>query len=226
MGMESWISRDNPAYTRSLVAEYSSFYQSGVKFTWTPASAVTVQMDIVNGWQNISENNTGKGVGARIDWTATEGATLSYYNLFSDEAGSELRTFTGVGAKVVRGGWTLLGQADAGLQAHAASATSSWCGAMAPARRQVTPTVALVGRVERYVDDDQAVMGTGSVGDTTNPAFHGNGASFGLDVSPSLRVLWRTEVHGFGNRDAVFPNGASAPRLSSGFAVTSLAVTF
>jgi hypothetical protein len=226
MGMESWISRDNPTYTRSLVAECSPYYQSGVKFTWTPSGAVTAQLDIVNGWQNISENNTGKGVGARIDWTAAEGVTLSYYNVFSDEAGSQLRTFNGAGAKVVRGAWTLMGQADAGSQAHTASSTSSWYGVMALARRQVTPTVAIVGRVERFVDDDQVVMATGSTGDEANPAFHGNGASFGIDVNPSTRVAWRTEVRGFGNRDAVFPNGRSSARAAGGFAVTSLAVTF
>ena len=226
MGMESWISRDNPTYTRSLVAEYSPYYQSGVKFTWTPSATVTAQLDVVNGWQNISENNTGKGVGARLDWIAAEGTTLSYYNFFSDEAGSQLRTFNGVGAKLTRGAWTLLGQADAGSQAHASSSASSWYGLMALARRQVSPTIAVVGRVERFVDDDQVVMGTGSIGAAANPAFHGNGASFGIDVVPSSRVLWRTEVRGFGNRGAVFPNGTSASRSTGGFAVTSLAVTF
>jgi len=70
------------------------------------------------------------------------------------------------------------------------------------------------------------VLATGSVGGTANPAFHGNGASFGIAVSASSRALWRTELRGFGNRDAVFPNGSSAARSTGGFAVTSLAVTF
>lgn len=33
VGMEGWVSRDNPTYTRSLVADYSPYYQSGVKAT-------------------------------------------------------------------------------------------------------------------------------------------------------------------------------------------------
>ncbi|MHB1310642.1 MAG: porin [Gemmatimonadaceae bacterium] len=226
MGMESWISRDNPTYTRSLVAEYSPYYQSGVKFTWTPSDQVTAQLDVVNGWQNISENNSGKGVGARVDWAPVEGTTLSYYNFLSDESGSQLRTFNGVGARVVRGAWTLMGQADAGRQAHAATSSSSWYGLMALARYQVSPVAAINGRLERFVDDDQVVLATGSVGATANPAFHGHGASFGIDVAASSRALWRTELRGFGNRGAVFPNGTSAARSTGGFAVTSLAVTF
>ena len=60
-----------------------------------------------------------------------------------------------------------------------------------------------------------------------NAAFRGNGASIGLDVSPFSRVLFRTELRGFQNRDAVFPDGANAnPRKTDAFAVTSLALTF
>ena len=63
-----------------------------------------------------------------------------------------------------------------------------------------------------------------------NPAFRGNGASLGVDVAPvpgSARVLWRTEVRGFRTRDAVFPDGPDGrPRRDTGFAVTSLALTF
>lgn len=226
MGMEGWVSRDNPTYSRSLVADYSPYYQSGVKVTWTPSGALTAQLDVVNGWQNISENNSGKGVGARFDWTPRAGATLSYYNFFSDEDGAQLRTFNGVGAKVVLGAWTFMGQADAGSQAHQVGAPSDWYGLMALARRQVSRRAALVARVERFVDDDQVVLATGTVGSTPNPAFHGSGFSLGLDVASTPRALWRTEVRGFLNNHAVFPGGTGAPRSDGGFAVTSLAVTF
>ena len=226
MGVEGWISRDNPSYSRSLVSDYSPYYQSGVKLTWTPTSALTAQLDVVNGWQNISENNSGKGVGTRLDWTPRDGMTLSYYNFFSDEAGSQLRSFNGVDAKIARGAWTVVGEADVGSQSHRGSASSDWYGLMALVRRQVSPHTALIARVERFVDDDQVVIATGMVGTTPNPPFHGNGASFGVDVSPAPRVLWRTEVRGFHNQQAVFPDGTGAPRRSGGFAVTSLAVTF
>jgi len=126
----------------------------------------------------------------------------------------------------VRGAWTLMGQADVGSQAHSTASASSWYGLLALVRRRVTPTVAVVGRVERFVDDDQVVLTTGSVGEKANPAFHGNGASLGIDVNPAPRVLWRTEVRGFATRDPVFANGVGAPRASDGFVVTSLAVTF
>ncbi len=233
MGMESWASRDNPTYTRSLVAEYSPYYQSGVKFTWSPSAQVTAQLDIVNGWQNISENNTGKAAGVRVDFAATPNSTISYYNLFSNEAGSRLRIFNGIGAKHTSGKLTLLGEFDAGSQSRPsnASGSSTWYGWAAIARVQAAPTVALVARIEAYTDRDQVIIATGTrlagASVVGNPAFRGTGTSVGVDVAPYARVLWRTEIRGWQNADAVFPDGtASAPKKQSVFAVTSLALSF
>ena len=73
IGQESWISRDNPTYTRSFTAEYTPYYSSGVKLTWAASPKVTAQLHLLNGWQNISENNERKAVGARVDWTSARG---------------------------------------------------------------------------------------------------------------------------------------------------------
>ncbi len=232
MGMESWASKDNPTYTRSLVAEYSPYYQSGVKATWTPTAKLTAQLDVVNGWQNISENNSSKGAGIRLDFAANANSTISYYNFFSDEAGSKLRTFNGVGVKQTSGKLTLLGQVDVGTQAQSAGAngTATWYGWTAVAKVQSTPTVAFVVRAEGYEDKDQVIIATGSVAGLNampNPAFRAIGGSVGIDVTPYARIAWRSEVRGWLNRSAVFPDGTSkTPSKSSTVAVTSLSLIF
>jgi hypothetical protein len=229
MGMEGWVSRDNPTYTRSLVAEYSPYYQSGAKLTWAASPKLTAQLDVVNGWQNISENNSGKGAGIRLDLTPTSTTTVSYYNFFSDEAGNRLRTFNGVGAKVTSGRMTVLGEFDLGTQGKSASdnGSASWYGFTAVARAQLTSALGLSGRLERYDDKDQVIIGTGVDDGTSNGAFRANGGSIGLDVSPQARVLWRTELRGFGNKSAIFPDGKSGtPQKDNAFVVSSLAVTF
>jgi hypothetical protein len=222
MGMESWISRDNPTYTRSLVAEYSPYYQSGAKVTWA-SGKVTAQLDVVNGWQNISENNTGKGAGIRLDYAANSSSTLSYYNFFSDEAGNLLRTFNGIGAKIGTGAWTFLLQGDVGTQDGAAGADgSTWWGAVGIARYQINGRVAVSGRVEGYNDEDGVIVVTG----VPASPFKTLGGSIGLDVVPVPRTLWRTELRGWNNDTAIFPDGAGGPKKADAFVVTSLAVTF
>ena len=229
LGREGWVSRDDPVYTRSLVADYSPYYQSGVKLTWTPTPRLIAQLDVVNGWQNVSENNTGKGAGVRLDYALTPGATASYYNFFSDETGNRLRTFNGVGARATVGPATLLGEVDVGTQARssASGGTATWYGYTALARVALWRSVALSGRVERYDDRDQVIVATGSAAPgVANGPFRAHGASVGLDVTPQRRVLWRTELRGFRNRTAIFPNGPrGAPKRTSAFAVSSLALT-
>jgi hypothetical protein len=228
MGMESWVSRDNPTYTRSLVAEYSPYYSAGVKATWQATPRLALRLDVVNGWQNISETNTDKGAGGRLDFTPAPGTTLSYYNYFGSEVGGRLRIFNGVGVKasptpVLQ----LLGQFDVGSQEREGDGggRSTWYGFTAIGRVRVTPAVALSGRLERFDDGDQVLIATGS----GSPAFRANGGSVGVDVSPQPRVLWRTEVRAFSGKDPVFPDRSDdGPGLSksSALVVSSLALTF
>ena len=229
MGMEGWASRDNPTYSRSLVADYSPYYQSGAKITWAATPKFTAQLDIVNGWQNISENNQGKGAGVRLDYAITPTGTISYYNLVSQEAGTKLRIFNGVGAKVTRGATTFLGEFDAGTQDNSGTngSRANWYGATAIVRQQVTSTTALSVRVERYDDKNQVIIATGAVGTDANPAFRANGASVGADWSPQARFTWRTELRAFQNDNGIFPGGTSLTRSKHDvFAVSSLALTF
>ncbi len=229
MGTESWVSRDNPTYTRSLVGEYSPYYQSGVKLTWAASPKLTAQLDVVNGWQNISENNRGKGAGVRLDYVPVSGTTLSYYNLFTQEAGTKLRTFNGVGAKATHGRFTTLGQFDVGTQANSDSSggRAMWYGFTAIARAQMNAKLAVSARVERFDDKSQVVLSTGSRNEIPNAAFRGNGASFGLDWSPQSQLLWRTEMRGFSNDRALFDHpGRGTPGKRDVFVVTSLALSF
>lgn len=230
IGMEGWISRDNPTYTRSLVAEYSPYYQTGVRAIWTPTATLTARVDVVNGWQNISENNSGKGAGARVDYAFVPNVTVSYYNLFTDESGNRLRTLNGVGGKASVGRVTLLGELDRGTQAKsdANGERASWVGFTMVAKAQASARVAFSTRVERFVDDDQIVISTGIRDDgTANPAFRGNSASVGVDVTPAPRLLWRWELRGFQNARALFPDGdSSRPSRRSVLAVSSVSLTF
>jgi len=223
MGLEGWASKDNATYTRSLVGDYSPYYSSGARAIWQASPQLAVRVDLVNGWQNISETNTDKGVGLRLDYTVNPAVGVSYYNFFNNEVGGRLRTFNGVDGKVTAGATTLLGEVDYGnLGATSRGGrSSSWWGFTAIAREQVMPKVALIGRIERYDDKDQVNIVTG-----LSDPFRGNGASAGVDVSPQPRLAWRTEVRGFFAGAPIFPDGKGAPRKTGGFVVTSLALAF
>lgn len=222
-GMEGWVSKDNPTYSRSLVADYSPYYSSGVRGTWQATPKLAVRLDVVNGWQNISETNTDKGVGVRFDYVPSAPLTVSYYNLFNTEAGSRVRVFNGLGAKLSTSQTTLLGEVDYGTlgAGSAGGSSATWWGFTAVAKQRVAPKMALVGRIERYSDPEQVNIVTGLLA-----SFVGNSASIGVDVAPQSRVLWRTEIRGFFADQLIFPNEGKSPRKNDGFIVTSLSLAF
>ncbi|MBK8060014.1 MAG: porin [Gemmatimonadetes bacterium] len=224
IGSESWISRDNLTYTRSLIADYSPYYQSGVKLTWQATPSLTAQVNVVNGWQNISETNRHKAIGGRLDWAASPKVTLSAYNLIGNETpdsvDAQLRIFQGGSVKLVANDkLTLMGTFDFGMQDLVAE-TGRWYGTSLIARVQATSTTALVARVERYADPKQVIIVTGGA-----DAFKANGGSFGVDVTPAPKVLWRTELRALAGSNAVFPRRDGTAK-SNAFIVSSLALTF
>lgn len=216
IGSESWISADNPTYTRSLPSEMAPYYQAGVRGTWQATPTLSAQLVVMNGWQRINENNGSKAAGLRVDWTATPELTLSYSNYF---AGREAHGATGVqgwrtlhdvNARWSRGPTTVVATADLGTQAG-----ETWYAASLLGRWWVTPSVGINGRVERFDDRDGVIV-----------PLRTNGASVGVDVA-SGPALWRTELRAFfGSPDEVFPERESATGLSKSNAalVTSLSV--
>jgi len=229
IGNEAWISRDNWTYSRSFVAEYTPYYETGVRAVWQATPTFTVTGVVVNGWQNISETNSDKAVGLRLDYALSPTVTVSYDNFFGNEqpdtARSRLRIFNEALLKAqVTSAFGIELTADYGLQRRAVGDGNDqfYIGAII-GRYTLNPKVSLNGRVE-YFSDRGSVL-------TTVPAgadgFRSGGASIGVDVAPQSRLLWRTELRGFNARDHVFPNRSTTDPFSKndGFVVTSLALT-
>jgi hypothetical protein len=223
LGLEGWSSADNPTYTRSLVADYSPYYLSGVRLTWAPSPQWTAQLHAVNGWQNISENNRNTSFGARVDYVASPALTLSYANFVGNEQQRDfpraIRIFNQVMAKgTLRTGTQWQGQVDVGHQGE-----SNWYGLVAIARHPITSRVAVVGRLERFADPDQVVLPSSSLAG----GFEGNGASAGVDVTLGDGVLWRSELRGIRTSRPLFLDSrASRASRDNQLLVTSLSLAF
>jgi hypothetical protein len=228
-GFEGWITRDNLAYSRSLIADFSPYYEAGVKFTWTPSPAVTAQLDILNGWQNISDYNTPPAVGIRIDYVASPYLTFSYDNFFGDVAPDTLlaqyRLYHDFILQLTpSSSWQLAGTFSLGTQSRSASGgkTAMWYGFSVFAKYWVNSHMGLVARLERYADPDQVIVQTGLPN-----AFRTNGGSLGLDILPVPGLMWRTELRGFLSDAQVWPlHKIGDFGNNNWFAVTSLALTF
>lgn len=230
IGNEGFVSRDNWNYSRSLVADYTPYYEAGIRAVWQTTPKLTTTFVVLNGWQNISENNSDKAVGLRLDYTPVSRVTLSYDNFVGNEqpasTPSRLRVFNEAIAKVqLTDAFGVAATYDYGVQKRASTSAGhdTWHGGVLQGRYQATPTVALNGRVEYFGDPGQVLVTVPS----NATSFRTAGASIGVDLSPQPRVLWRTELRGFSARTPVFPDPtAGTLSKSDSFAVTSLALTF
>jgi len=228
-GFEGWISRDNLSYSRSLIADFSPYYETGVKLTWAASSVVTAQFVLVNGWQNISNYNTPPAAGVRVDYAVSPRVTLSYDNFVgnvaADSLAAQLRFYQDFMAQYNPSSrWQFAAAAAYGVQTRstASGATATWYGASLFAKYHPTPRVGVVARLERFADPDQVIVRTG-----LPTSFQTNGASLGLDIALTASLLWRTEVRAFGSRGAVWPaNRAGRYTPDDAVAVTSLSLRY
>jgi hypothetical protein len=226
-GAENWISRDNPVYTRSLIADNSPYYESGVRLAWQARPSLQLQAHVINGWQNISETNQDKALAVRVDWTPTPALTLTYDSFRGNEqpdsvAGRVRQFHEGIAKLAIDARTSLAASFDYGRQQRGnAAGASSWRGYALLLRRELTKTVGLGARIEGYSDPEQVIVSTGQgVGARIT------GGSLNADVRLHPRALWRTEWRALGARDAVFPAGATRVVRTNAALVSSVALTF
>ena len=224
IGLESWISRDNWTYTRSLCSDFSPYYQTGVKATLQASPKLTLQLHVLNGWQNIAETNNNKALGLQAALMPSEKISLTYNNFIgneqSDSLASRTRFFNDVVLKFsLSPSFQIAGMFDLGLEEKpAGSENSIWYAAMLLGRFQVTPSLALTARVEYYSDKDQVIVKTG-----TPNGVQTYGGSLTADVTIAPNLIWRIEGRLLSNKDGIYPtNEVAKSSKTNGFVVTSL----
>lgn len=231
VGAESWISNNNLTLTRSLVADYSPYYLSGIKMTHLVNEALTLQLLVTNGWQNISENNTDKNVGTGIEYS-WDRISLAYNTLIGNEVSPDLNgaprkgEFRHFHNFILRSKnsekleWAA--QFDIGFQQEPSSSKySQWLGASLMGRYQIAEGQKISLRLEHFKDSDQIVLVT-----NRPENFNAVGGSLGFDQTLEYNLLWRTELRYLVADGDVFPKNTSDFSKDNLTATTSLALSF
>jgi hypothetical protein len=227
-GAESWISRDNWTYTRSLIADNSPYYEAGVRATWQATSNVEAQLHVLNGWQNISETNEDKALAVRLQWTPAPRLVLAYDNFLGNEIPdslpSRLRVFHELVARAdLNAGLSAAIALDWGSQRRITTGSDTWRGFAALARYRLRRDVSLGARVEGYSDAQQVIVKTGRP-----TGLKTSGASLNVDAQLDPRLVWRTELRFLTDRNRIFPSRIEPSGFSTAAvaAVVSIALTF
>ena len=231
VGAETWISRDNIVLTRSLVADYSPYYMSGVKITHSATDSLTLQLLVTNGWQTISENNTDKNIGTGIEYSL-KNISFAYNTLLGNEMSPDLlgtprpSEFRHYHNFIVRNknaeSLEWVAEFDFGFQKKSiGSGTSDWWGTSLLARYKISDTGKIAFRTEYFDDPDQIVIVTGQP-----QSLSAYGGSIGWDQTLESYLMWRTEVRYLQADEKVFPKNTSEISKNNTTVTTSLALSF
>lgn len=92
IGFEAWVSGYNWVYTRAIVLDNVPYYSTGVRISHEISDKLSVQLHIMNGWQNITDNNKDKALGMQAAYKITDKMKFTYNNFIGNETTAPTKT--------------------------------------------------------------------------------------------------------------------------------------
>lgn len=229
LGFESAVSTDSWTLTRSINAESSPYYESGLKVSYTsPNDKWLFSLLLLNGWQRIQRpdgNNTPAG-GHQLQFKPSDRLTLNSSsfigNEFTDNVG-RVRYFHNFYAILqLHKSIGITAGFDYGAQQSERGSNDYHTWYSPVVILKVTPfeKLSLVARAEHFNDEHSVIIQTG----TTN-GFQTYGYSATFDYEISENANWRLEGRVFESKDQIFTLDGQPDRQNY-FVTSSIAVLF
>jgi len=211
VGLEVIESPLNDQYSRGLLFTYAiPFYHMGIRVSHPLSGTLTGQLLLLNGWNNVEDDNGGKTIGAQLNWTPTEKLNIIANYLGGDEsAGAALPANLNVQLVDLVAVFNATDKLKLALNLDYASAAKSgaaggnWSGWAVYGRYQATPTSAVALRWERFQDTHG--LRTGASQNLQSLTLNYEYAVKGGLLN---RLEWRRDKAG----TALFPTSAGASR--------------
>ncbi|GAB3635709.1 porin [Hymenobacter arcticus] len=230
IGFESAISKDNWTLTRSLMAENSPYYESGARFTYEVDPKLTLMALVLNGWQNIRENNQAKSLGTQIQWKPSAKLLINSSTFYGNEQPTDsvirrryFHDFYITYAATER--LSLAAVFDVGKQQSAQRrGYDTWHTGSAFVKYKLSDLFSTTLRGE-YYNADRGVIISSIMPAATDARFLAGGTSLNLDYLPTPNVAFRVEGRYLRAQDAIFQHDTGNSR-NYGNLTTSVALSF
>ena len=207
----------NDNYSRSLLFNYAiPLTHTGMKGSYTLNSMASAMVMVVNGWDNATDNNSSKSVGAQLALTpaAPLSIVLNYMGGAekTDTNGFVRQIFDVVATWKVTDAVTLGANADYGSEERASLADAGksavWSGVAAYGRLAIDERFSVAVRAETFKDEGGTRLGA-AASTTVNE----------ITLTPSLKLTKNFLVRAEGrydsvNRDGFFTNDKGATTRS------------
>ncbi len=218
IGFESAIGSDCWNLTRSILAENSPYYESGIKFNYTSKNQdLYVAFHVLNGWQKIvfTKGDEKPSIGLQVNYKPTNKLTLNYSNFvgnISVDGRNALRIFHNLYAIYdASAKLSLIMGFDIGTQKTPDTRRAVWYTPVIISKIKLTEKSRIAGRLEFYIDKQQAMIAT-----STPNGYQTFGASINYDHQISPKVMCRAELKNYSSRDPIFQYEQSSKYQTTG----------
>ena len=207
IGFESAVGSDCWNLTRSILAENSPYYETGIKLNYTNKKQdLYIGFHLLNGWQKIaiSKGDENPDVGIQVNYKPTSSLTLNYSNFVgnikADSINNALRIFHNLYATYdASSKLSFIFGFDIGAQKRENTKTAIWYTPVVISRINLTPKIKIAGRLEFYSDKDQVIIAT-----STSNGYQTLGASINYDYQIAPKVLFRSGLKKYRSKDPIF----------------------
>jgi hypothetical protein len=229
IGFESAIGKDCWNLTRSILADNSPYYESGVKLSYTSDNEKWfISGLILNGWQRIQrvDGNNTPAWGHQLTFKPNSKITLnssSFVGSDTPDSIRQMRYFHNFYAQIqLNEKFGLTAGFDIGAQQKSKESSdyNTWYTPILIAKYSPTEKISIAARGEYYRDANGVIIAT-----NTPNGFQTYGYSLNLDYTILNNIVWRIEGRGFTSKDEIFTLDKQ-PTTQNYFVTTSLAVSF
>ncbi|MEX0596873.1 MAG: outer membrane beta-barrel protein, partial [Candidatus Paceibacterota bacterium] len=195
IGFETAISSSNLTLTRSMLAENSPYFMTGIKYQFQPSEKWTFATLLTNGWQRIAkpDNAALPSFGSQITFKPKEDVIINWSTFIGDEPtdfGLRTRYFSNLYFDYKwNESWRTITGFDVGLQkSNNDSSYENWFSPVFIAQYSFNTKWQTAYRIEYYQDVDNVIVNVNDLD------FRTLGNSLNLDFLPNNKVKIRLEA--------------------------------
>ncbi|MBE2289694.1 MAG: porin [Chitinophagaceae bacterium] len=229
IGLEGALNTVNATLTRSILAENSPYYETGVRLSSTSNSGKWYLAALVlNGWQRVQRvpGSNATNAGTQVSFTPSGKLSVNYSTFVGSDFPDSVRRwrhfhnlYTAITAS---SRLTVFAGADYGLQQSKKNSDTwhPWYGAVLIARYKLTEKLAAAARTEYFSDRDSVIVNIGHP-----DGLAAVGGSLNVDYRINKYAIWRVESKMLSAPDAIFVTRKN-PSRNDVTLTTSLTISF
>lgn len=204
IGFETATSASNLTLTRSLLAENSPYFMTGIKYSYKPNDKWMLAGLLTNGWQRINKpnKNNAPALGSQVVYKPSEKSVFNWSTFMGKELYNNhfaMRYFSNLyWDNTWNSKWRTIVGFDYGLQKDAVNEENlTWMSPVIMAQYSLSSKWQMAFRTEYYQDEDNVLI-------ASNTQFKTLGFSLNMDYLINDKVKLRTEARYFRSDEAGF----------------------